>query len=193
MRRVLIAVALTAGLMVTGVSPAPAITLKPDSCSTAGPEVVDVTLTVENLADLASDGHVWALDDYVEHVQVWRTGQKLYCVRREAVGTWVSFAGVSPAGTGTISAGLTGTLHGVRYLRLSGEFDPAYPTSGYIGVFDAQCGADGSCSGPEPRMSLLYFPRIYNIDFGWYDFVATSDADGTWHQSPDGDTGDITG
>ncbi|WP_347176662.1 hypothetical protein [Parafrankia sp. EAN1pec] len=42
-------------------------------------------------------------------------------------------------------------------------------------------------------MSDLYFSRINKFDFDW--FLATYDggSHGIWSQSPDGDTGDITG
>lgn len=191
MRRALLALVFVVGLIPLGASNAASQTLQPDSCRMDGPLVVDGTLTIRNLADFGTDGHVWALDDLTEHVQVWQIGPKLYCVRREATGTWTSFGGASPAGTGTISAGLTGTAHGVRYLKVSGRFTPSYPTNGFIGAFDAMCQQDGSCTGLEPRMGTLYFSRVNHLDFGWYDFVATSDGHGTWHQSPDGDTGDI--
>ena len=103
-----------------------------------------------NTADNASDGHVWALDSYLPHVQVWKIGQMHSCIRIEYDGTWTSFAGVSPGGTGTISAGLTGTFHGMRIFRLTGAFNPEYPLSGHVADFDSQSGADGTCTGPRP-------------------------------------------
>ncbi|ABW13189.1 hypothetical protein Franean1_3796 [Parafrankia sp. EAN1pec] len=76
---------------------------------------------------------------------------------------------------------------------IAGVFSPSVPTSGYIGDFDARCLPDGTCLGPEPHMSDLYFSRINKFDFDW--FLATYDggSHGIWSQSPDGDTGDITG
>jgi hypothetical protein len=192
MRRFVLLLALLLGSVVVTPSTSSAATLKPDSCRDSQPMVVDVTLTARNIADIAGDENVWALDQYTEHVQAWQIGPHLYCVRRAETGTWTSFAGASPAGSGTISGGLTGTLHGVRYLRVMGTFDPAYPTTGYIGEFEALCDQFGDCPGIEPLMSTLYFSQVNNLDFGQYDFVAESDAHGTWHQSPDGDTGDIT-
>src|SRR2546423_1868882 len=41
---------------------APAATVKPDSCPTGKPLVVDSYFTAENSADYGADGHVWALD-----------------------------------------------------------------------------------------------------------------------------------
>jgi hypothetical protein len=193
MRRIILSAAFVVGLVLISMPTAPAAPLKVGSCPTDRPLVVDVTLSVKNLADYGTPGHVWALDDFTEHVQMWQIGPKQFCVRRESTGTWTSFAGVSPGGTGTISAGLTGTLHGVVYVRLIGEFDPIYPTTGYIGEFDGMCQQDGTCTGTLPRSRTLYFPRLYHVDEKWFDFVATSDDHGTWHQTPAGDTGDITG
>jgi hypothetical protein len=193
MRKTVSALLLVAGLQLVGTPSASPVTSRPYECPTAKPLVVDVTLTVRNLADVGSDGHVWALDDFTEHTQVWQLGPKLFCARRESTGSFTSFAGVSPAGTGTISAGVTGELRGIRYLRLIGEFDPSYPTTGYLGEFDGMCQQDGICPGILPRLSTLYFSPLHTVSERWYDFVFTSDGHGTWHESPAGDTGDITG
>ncbi len=69
----------------------------------AAGELVPYTFTVKNNVDIASDGHVWALDDYLQHVQVWKLSAKHYCFKIEYDGTWRSFAGTSYAGTGTIA------------------------------------------------------------------------------------------
>ena len=151
----------------------------------------DVTIGNTNVADIATDGHVWALDDYTQHVQVWRIGQKHYCFLIEYDGTWTSFAGVSPGGTGTISEGLTGTLHGVRILRLTGEFNPQYPLSGHVADFDWQCGANGTCTGPTPSPSM-YFSPITKVIGTWHEFHVTSAANGSWHDNKYGYSGDIT-
>ena len=127
MRRILVALTLCVGLLAAGIPPAFATPTNLDSCPTGTPTLYDVTIGNRNVADFASDGHVWALDDYTQHVQVWRIGKKHYCFRIEYDGTWTSFAGVSPGGTGTIRAGLTGTFHGLRILRLTGEFRRQVP------------------------------------------------------------------
>ena len=193
MRKTVVFVAVLALWLASGAPQAVASTPKPDSCRQDEPPVVDGTLTISNLVDLGSEGHVWALDAVTERVRVWQIGPRLFCVKREADVTWISYAGISPAGTGTISAGVTGTAHGIKYLRVSGAFTPAYPTSGNIGNFDAQCQPDGTCTGLEPRIATLYFPQFKHLDFGWFDYLVTSSGHGTWHQTPNGDTGDITG
>lgn len=192
MRRILIAVTLCVGLLVTGAPQAPAIPpSEPGLCPTDSPTLYDVTIGNSNVADEASDGHVWALLDYLQHVQVWRIGQKHYCFRIEYDGTWTSFAGVSPGGTGTISEGVTGTFHAVRFLRLTGEFNPQYPLSGHVADFDWQCGADGTCTGPTPSPGM-YFSPIVNANILWDDYLATSATNGSWHVTKYGSFGDIT-
>jgi hypothetical protein len=180
-----------ASVLATGVPHASAIPAEPDLCPTDQPTLYDVTLTVKNVADLGSDGHVWALDAYTQHIQVWRIGQKHSCFRMEYDGTWTSFAGVSPGGTGTISEGVTGTFYGMRILRLTGEFNPQYPLSGHVADFDWQCGADGTCTGPRPSPGM-YFSPITNVNSTWYEFHATSATNGTWHDTKYGYSGDIT-
>ena len=191
MRRILMALTLCVGLLATGAPHASAIPPDPDSCPTDRPTLYDITLSVKNAADFASDGHVWALDAYTQRVQVWRIGVKHYCFRIEYDGTWTSFAGVSPGGTGTISAGMTGTWHALRIARLTGEFNPQYPLSGHVADFDRQCDATGTCTGSGPSFGM-YFNPIDNVKIVWYDFVATSANNGTWQQTPYGDFGDIT-
>ena len=54
-----------AGLMAaltTGAPHASAIPPEPDACRTDRPTLYDVTIGNTNVADIASDGHVWALD-----------------------------------------------------------------------------------------------------------------------------------
>ncbi len=191
MPRMLIALTLSVGLLAAGTLHASAIPTDLDSCPTDRPTLYDVTIGNRNVADFASDGHVWALDTYLQHVQVWCLGQKYYCFRIEYEGTWTSFAGVSPGGTGTISEGITGTFHGLRILRLTGEFNPQYPLSGHVADFDWQCGADGTCTGPRPSPGM-YFSPITNVISTWHEFHATSATNGTWHDTKYGYSGDIT-
>ncbi|MBG6095611.1 hypothetical protein ACWZJV_04695 [Nocardioides sp. WG-D5] len=191
MRRILLALTLCVGLLIAGSPHASAVPTDLDSCPTDRPTLYDVTIGNTNVADFASDGHVWALDSYLQHVQVWKIGQKHYCFRIEYDGTWTSFAGVSPGGTGTISEGLTGTFYGLRILRLTGEFNPQYPLSGHVADFDWQCQADGTCTGLRPSPAM-YFSPITNANITWSEFHATSAANGTWHDTTYGYSGDIT-
>lgn len=165
---------------------------QPDSCPEDKPMVVNAFATFRNVVDEGLDGHVWALDQGTQHIQIWQIGENTYCVKRRDFGTFVTYAGVSPAGTGTISAGVTGSFQGTTYLRINGIFEAKVPTTGYIGDFDAQCQQDGSCPGPRLRTSALYFSRTNKVDFGWFQFVAAGAGRcGTWSQTASGSVGDI--
>jgi hypothetical protein len=166
-------------------------TVKPDSCPTDNPMVVNSYARYENLADNGADGHVWALDAATRSFQIWRVGTNAYCMKLRDVGTFTTFAGVSPEGIATVSGGVTGSFDGTKYVRIYGTFAPKVATTGFIGDFDAQCQQDGTCLGPRPGAVVLYFSSVYFVDFGW--FLATYDggACGTWVQSSSGDSGDI--
>jgi hypothetical protein len=189
----LVGLAALAALLLATISlvDAPAATVKPDSCPTDKPLVVDSYATFENSADYGADGHVWALDAGTHSIRIWRLGGDAYCIKVHDVGTFTTFAGLSPEGTGTVSGGVTGSFDGTMYLRFYGTFAPKVATTGFIGNFDLQCQQDGSCSGPAPRISRLYFSSVYAIDFGAFAFTADGGACGTWFQSSSGDTGDI--
>ena len=107
MRRVLVVAAFVA-LVAVGLSPQSALAAKPDSCPANKPLVVDVSDTARNVADYGADGHVWALDDFTETIQIWRVGANAFCMQRHDVGSFTSFAGPSPEGTGVVRAGVTG-------------------------------------------------------------------------------------
>jgi hypothetical protein len=153
--------------------------------------VVDVSLTYRNIGDLGADGHVWALDQATQQFQMWRIGTNAYCIKRLDVGTFTSFAGLSPEGTGTIQAGITGPFVGLSYIRVSGKFEPAIATTGSVGDFNGQCQQDGTCLGEEPRLIRRYFSRVNAIDFGVFVFTANGGACGIWIQTSTGNTGDI--
>ena len=135
--------AVLATLSLVGASAA----VKPDSCPTDKPLIVDSYFTAENSADTGPDGHVWALDAGTRFIRIWRLGGDAYCAKFHDVGTFTTFAGLSPEGTGTVRAGVTGTFDGTLYARIYGTFAPTVPTTGFIGNFDAQCQQDGTCAG----------------------------------------------
>jgi hypothetical protein len=178
--------AVLATLSLVGASAA----VKPDSCPTDKPLVVDSHFTAENSADYGADGHVWALDAGTRFIKIWRLGGDAYCVYYHDVGTFTTFAGLSPEGTGTVPAGVTGTFDGTLYFRIYGTFAPTVPTTGFIDNFDAQCGQDGTCAGSIPS-SRVYFPSRHHIDVGAFTFAYDGGACGNWYGSNSGDTGDI--
>lgn len=170
---------------------ASAAVVKPDSCPTDKPLVVDSYATVVNTFDYGADGHVWALDTGSHSIEMWQLGGNAYCIKIHDVGTSVTFAGLSPEGTGTVRAGVIASFVGTIYARIYGTFAPKVATSGSLGTFDLQCNQDGTCASPYPDPTNLYFSSVQNIVGGTFDFTADAGACGTWSQSAKGDTGDI--
>lgn len=166
--------------------------VKPDSCPTDKPLVVDSYFTAENSADTGPDGHVWALDAGTRFIRIWRLGGDAYCLQIHDVGTFTTFAGLSPEGTGTVRAGVTGSFDGTTYLRIYGKFAPTVSTTGSLGNFDAQCQQDGTCAGQILSIRRSYFPSGYQyVGLGAFAITYDGGACGTWSQSNSGDTGDI--
>ena len=166
--------------------------VKPGSCPTDKPVVVDSYATVENALDYGADGHIWALDAYTASIQIWRLGGDAYCVKVHTVGTSTTFAGLSPEGTGTVRAWVVASADGGWYERVYGNFAPTVATTGFIGNFDPQCQQDGTCAGaPAPSVEDLYFSPVRYVKYGAFEFTADAGACGTWFQSTSGDTGDI--
>jgi hypothetical protein len=190
-RRVLVVIA---GILLTMMAlPTPSASAKDKPGCPEGELIVDVTLTIKNVDDTANDGHVWALDSVVAHMRIWRVSTNRYCVRNDDAGTFTSFAGGSPGGTGTISSGVTGTIEGTQYFRAGGTFAPTVPTSGYIGEFNPDCQPDGSCANHDYRFPNLYFSKLTSFAFGWFSYAYDGGSHGTWLQSTNGSSGDITG
>ena len=74
-------VSLLAAVSLTNASAA----VKPDSCPTDKPLVVDSYFTAENSADTGPDGHVWALDAGTRFIRIWRLGGDAYCMKLQNV------------------------------------------------------------------------------------------------------------
>ena len=170
---------------------ASAAVVKPDSCPTDKPLVVNAYANIKNGLDYGADGHVWALDAWTVSIQIWRLGGDAYCVKAHSVGTSTTFAGLSPEGTGTVRAGVTASFDGTFYERIYGTFAPTVPTTGLFGNYDAQCQQDGTCAAPLPGIDQVYFSSVRHVDYGAFTFTADAGACGTWFQSSSGDTGDI--
>ncbi|MEP7054113.1 MAG: hypothetical protein ABI912_02550 [Actinomycetota bacterium] len=190
-RAILIAIAFI--LVTSPLAATTAVAKVKPGCPGATALVVDATLTVRNVDDRAVDGHVWALDAYSERVRLWHVDADRYCAQLEDNGTFTSFAGVSPALTGTISAGVTGSFVATQYISVTGDFAPKAPTTGFIGDFDTGCNQDGVCANHDDRFTVHYFDRVRAARFGWFSALYGGGTHGTFTQSTDGNMGDITG
>ncbi len=160
------------------------------ACPGGGPLVVNAYVTYRNGADFGADGHVWALDAARESIKIWQIGTNTYCVMRQDNGTFTTFAGVSPEGTGTVSGGVTGRWYGEIVAVIHGTFAPTVATSGFVGDFDRQCQQDGTCLLPDFN-ARNYISNITSVQFITFSATFAGGTCGVWRQSVDGDTGDI--
>ncbi len=166
------------------------------SAATCGPGklVVNVTQKVLNDADSGVKGNYWALDAVNRHIQVWQTAPGTFCATVAYQGSFNTFAGFSPGGTGTVSAGVRGTLAGgYRTTSFSATLlaDPGWPTRGSVGTFDYACTASGSCPG-YVNWTSKYFSGLSGYDLAWWGWIYHAGSHGTWVNSSGGNFGDIT-
>jgi hypothetical protein len=161
-----------------------------EPCPGGGPLVVNAYATYRNSADYGADGHVWALDAALESIQIWQIGTNTYCLKRQDIGTFNTFAGVSPEGTGTVRGGVTGGWYGKIVAVIHGTFAPKLATTGFVGNFDLQCRQNGTCLGPS-FTGRDYISSIDSVEYLTFSATFAARGCGVWHQSLDGDTGDI--
>jgi hypothetical protein len=153
-----------------------------------GRPLVNVTYRFVDDQDLTSEGEVWALGTGISTFKLYDTGGGTFCATTTLVGTFTTFAGPSPAGTGTVPSGHTGRFVVQSVLRFEGTFEPILPTRGFVGTFDANCD-QFECETP------IQFGRKY-LDVGGppvaesFRAVYVSSC-GVWIQTEDGNTGDI--
>jgi hypothetical protein len=163
-----------------------------ERCPGGGPLVVNAYGTYRNSADYGADGHVWALDAARESIQIWQIGSNTYCFKRQDIGTFTTFAGVSPEGTGTVRSGVTGRWYGELVIVIRGPFAPKVTTSGFVGDFDLQCQQDGTCLGPAFN-ARAYFSSFDSLQFLKIEGTFEAGGCGVWRQNAltGADTGDI--
>ncbi len=184
--RLVVVVATLIGALTALASPASAQAATPP-CEVGRP-LVNVTYRFVNDQDLTSDERVWALGSGIATFRLYRTGDDTFCATTTLVGTFTTFAGLSPAGTGTVPAGHTGRFAIRTSLRFEGSFAPILPTRGFVGTFDAQCD-QFECENP------IRFGRNYLQVTGppapeSLRAVYVSSC-GVWIQTTEGDRGDI--
>jgi hypothetical protein len=140
------------------------------ACGTATP-IVDVLWTTYNAVDVDDSGsRAWAYDrTNIRRIRIWQTASNSFCELDHAEGTFESIAGQSPAGGGTVSAGVQGRYFSIATLTYTGTFDPgSRPTDGVLESCDNACQIDlsdhtrWSCKGgagtwfPGGRANQVY-------------------------------------
>lgn len=172
MKRALTLAAALCVLALGAVSTASAVTTYTTSCPAYSPLVASVSYVVTGDPVTGIDGNIWATADYTRTLQVYRVlgAKNTFCATWRDSGTFVTVAGESPGGTGTVAAGITGTLTRTAVTtNFTATWQPHAPTSGALGVF----------SGPFDWTSL-YFSNVQGLSLVWYSNLYLTPANGAW-------------
>jgi hypothetical protein len=201
----LVSIAAAALLAATTASASPGLRLdrqdiSPRQCMPAGSharQVVDVHYLLLNDADSGFAGNYWANDSIFRHLRIWAESDGTYCVQVEDVGTFVTWAGTSPSGTSTVSAGVRGILDG-GYITTDvvGTFAPTLPTHGYVGTYDLTCDQSGNCPGSSISWANWFSSVTSSNAFAQWGWIYHAGRHGTWLNQDDvaaANAGDITG
>lgn len=154
----------------------------------AGEQVVNVTYTLTNDYDSGVGiPQGWANDTINRHLQVWQVGADSYCAVVSDEGSFVTLGGTTgPAGTGTLSAGITGRMSGgYRTSVFAGTLNsnPVYASGGQLGSFDLQCQDAYTCPGAHPTVSS--YVTGWDGSLAWWGWQYKTAQNGTWTNSVD--------
>lgn len=166
----------------------------PDSCP-PGDLVVNVKQRVLNDVDSGVAGNFWAFDDFVRGIQVVKIGASTYCATVKYQGQFTTIAGTAPGGTEAVGAGVIGTFEGgyvTTAFTATLLTTPGARIRGSIGTFDYLCDAAGNCPG-YVDWATLYFTDVSGFDLAWWGWVYHAGSNGSWVNSVDGNSGNITG
>ncbi|HEX8992548.1 MAG TPA: hypothetical protein VF784_12790 [Anaerolineales bacterium] len=144
-----------------------------------------------NDVDSSTSGY-WAMDTINRIVRVCPTATAgVWSYNTYDVGQFVSFAGNSPNGTGSIGDGITGTIKGGLSLLVTGSLNPNQANN--IGTVDLACDHFGSC-GSFSTLGAIFSPGYtYSyVDWGWTYTATCVDPPQVWVNSQSANTGDIT-
>ena len=164
-----------------------------ESCP-SGRAVINIVQKVVNSVDSGEGGNNWAFDDYIRQIEVVDIGNGEYCATARFQGSFTTAVGTSPGNTGIVAAGVVGTFQGGYTAIITGDLlaSPLARTRGSIGTFDYDCDIFGLCPGfvswPD-----LYFEAAAGFAFSWWGWVYHAGNNGSWVNSVDGNSGDITG
>lgn len=158
-------------------------------------QLVNVHYTLVNDYDSGFGGNAWANDTIDRHLRIWSLDGGLFCAQAADHGKFVTFAGISPSGSSTVAAGITGELEGgYASTFFTGTFVPGYAVRGDLGTFDLMCTPSFSCPGPHPT-PLSYFSSSSGFDLAQWGWIYHAGKHGTWLNQDDvaaADSGDIT-
>jgi len=168
----------------------------PAACP-SGSVVINVVQKVVNDIDSGTAGNYWAVDDFVRQIQVVETTPGTFCASVKYQGSFTTVAGPSPGASytsGTVGDGVVGTFEG-GYVstHFPGSLKSGVRTKGSIGTFDYGCDpATGNCPNYQDWRDL-FFTSTTGFDLAWWGWVYHAGNNGSWTNSADGNSGDITG
>ena len=201
-RLVTIATALAALALAATAAAAPGLKLDRHAisarqCSGDGAALlVNVVYVLTNDYDSGFAGNAWANDTIGRQLQIWQATDGTYCAAVSDLGAFTTFAGPSPSGLSTVSAGVRGVLTGGYVTtRFTGTFAPSLRTHGFLGTFDLACTTAYTCPGTHPSY-LSYFSSTSGDDLAHWGWIYYAGRHGTWLNQDDVTAaagGDITG
>jgi hypothetical protein len=159
--------------------------------------VVNVSFRMINDYDSGVGGNAWANDTMHREIRIWQVSPGIFCGTVTDTSKFVTFAGESPNGTGTVSANVPGDIRGGY---VTGQFagslvaNPVYQPQGDIGLnntFDLMCTDAYTCPGAHPTIST--YISGYAGQLQWWGWQYVTNGHGIWVNSQDANTGDITG
>jgi hypothetical protein len=172
MKRALTLAAALCVLALGAVSTASAQATYTTSCPAYSQLVVSVSYVVSGDPVTDANGNVWATASYTRVLQVYRVpgAKNTYCATWRDSGTFVTVAGESPGGTGTVQAGIVGTLTRTAVTtNFTASFQPRTATGGVVGPF----------AGPFDWTSL-YFGNVQGFGLVWYSNLYMTPLNGAW-------------
>jgi hypothetical protein len=143
-------------------------------------------------------GNAWANDTINRHLQIRQDGNGTstsYCAMIDDTGSFVTFAGASPGGTSTVSAGINGRINGGYTTKdFTGTLNSTqtYAMRGNLGTFNLNCDTSFNCPGAHPSF-LSYFTGSPSWDYANWGWSYHTAKNGDWLNADSGNSGDITG
>lgn len=191
-----LAAALMVAAPVSATSPALDVAQLRTSACGAGTVIVNVLQGVRNDADSGVAGNAWANDNYFRNIVVVRKSSSTYCAITRYAGGFTTYAGLSPAGTGTVTAGISGVMGGGYRTNVfsAASFTPSKPVSGYIGTYNYACDPAFNCPG-RVNWTTFYFNSGAGAttELDWWGWLYVTRSHGSWLNAVSGNAGDITG
>lgn len=159
------------------------------AAATAIPTPITVTYDFITI-DSNTSGTYWAYDTFHSVVQIYDLGDGVYRLVWTDTGTFVSWAGVSPSGTGLVGDNVTGTVIGGQTILVHGALKSELPS--YLGFYDYGCDHDANCPGYVSWRTLM-FNSVDSYVYEQWGWTYTTCFNGTWVNADTGNIGDITG